>query len=142
MQDSRTTNRDDPGRRSQKIHSGVGRRFVRSLQWIPEDSKMHSFAPPSNAKPGPTCRDIVLALFHFCIVAIVACLPLQVIAQTGLATLSGTVTDPTGALLPKAEVTVTNEDTGVTVKGETTRAGVYDIEALKPGRYRVIVEHQ
>jgi hypothetical protein len=63
-------------------------------------------------------------------------------AQTGLATLSGTVTDPTGALLPKAVVTVTNEDTGVTVKGETTRAGVYDIEALKPGRYRVIVEHQ
>lgn len=44
-------------------------------------------------------------------------------AQTGLATLSGTVTDPTGALIPNARVTVTNEDTGVTVKGETTRAG-------------------
>jgi hypothetical protein len=52
------------------------------------------------------------------------------------------VTDPSGALVPNAHVTVTNEDTGVTVKGETTRAGVYAIEALNPGKYRVIVEHQ
>jgi Carboxypeptidase regulatory-like domain len=78
----------------------------------------------------------VCALFAF------LSLPPHLPAQTGLATLSGTVTDPTGALLPKATVTVTNEDTGVTVKGETTRAGVYAIEALKPGRYRVFVEHQ
>jgi hypothetical protein len=63
-------------------------------------------------------------------------------AQTGLATLSGTVTDPSGALITNALITVTNQDTGVSQKTNTTRAGVYVVEALNPGKYRVVVEHQ
>jgi hypothetical protein len=67
---------------------------------------------------------------------------MHLMAQTGLATLSGTITDPSGAIITKANVTVTNEATGVAAKTETTGAGVYVVEALPPGMYRVLVEHQ
>jgi hypothetical protein len=102
---------------------------------------MPNSARPSLAMAHSGVHKVCRAFLKTCLLGFVF-LPLHVLSQTGLATLSGTVTDPTGALLPKAIVTVTNEDTGVTVKGETTRAGVYDIEALNPGKYRVVVEHQ
>ena len=63
-------------------------------------------------------------------------------AQGASATLSGTVTDPSGALVTKAQVTVTNIETGTTVTTHTTNGGVYLVPALNPGRYRVLVEHQ
>ena len=118
-----------------------GRRPRSPLQWTIEVIHMPNSARPSLAMSHPGVQKLCCAFLKTCLVAILF-LPLHVFAQTGLATLSGTVTDPTGALLPKATVTVTNEDTGVTVKGETTRAGVFDIEALNPGKYRVVVEHQ
>jgi hypothetical protein len=76
-----------------------------------------------------------------CIVALL-CLPLDMKAQSPVATLSGTVTDTSGALITKAQVTVTNEDTGTTITTHTTGGGVYVVPALSPGRYRVFVEHQ
>ena len=49
----------------------------------------------------------------------------------------GTVTDPTGALLPGVTVTVMNTDTGVSKDFATNGDGLYDTNSLVPGPYTV-----
>jgi len=49
----------------------------------------------------------------------------------------GTVTDPTGAVVPGAQVTLTNEDNGVAFHTTTTQAGTYVFEAIQAGSYRL-----
>jgi hypothetical protein len=53
--------------------------------------------------------------------------------------IQGTVTDPTGAVVPKAQVTATNTDTGVRSTRVTTSAGLYVIQPLPAGTYNVEV---
>ncbi len=53
---------------------------------------------------------------------------------------SGTVTDPAGAILPNATVTLTNTATGDTQNGQTNTSGVYLFPLLKPGEYTVTVQ--
>jgi hypothetical protein len=48
--------------------------------------------------------------------------------------------DPTGAVVPDAAVTITNQETGVTVKVTTTSAGTYAAPSLIPGLYKITVE--
>jgi hypothetical protein len=62
-------------------------------------------------------------------------------AQKITGTIRGSVTDPTGAIIPGAKVTVKNEDTGLTRSGTTTSAGIYSFAELPVGSYRVEVEH-
>ncbi|HEY3129019.1 MAG TPA: TonB-dependent receptor, partial [Acidobacteriota bacterium] len=54
--------------------------------------------------------------------------------------IEGTVTDPTGAVVPGATVTVTNTETGKTQETLTSDEGFYRVTGLAPGRYRVSVE--
>lgn len=62
-------------------------------------------------------------------------------AQTASATLSGTVVDFTGAFVPGATVTVTAADgRGQRRTVVTNAAGRYEVRALAPGAYDVIVE--
>jgi hypothetical protein len=56
---------------------------------------------------------------------------------SGSATITGTVTDPAGGVIPGATVTVRNADTGVERKTETTDAGLYTAAFLQPGHYEV-----
>ena len=49
----------------------------------------------------------------------------------------GTVTDPTGALIPGVTVTVMNVDTGVSKDYTTNHAGIYDTNSIVPGSYTV-----
>jgi len=49
----------------------------------------------------------------------------------------GSVTDPTGALIPGVTVTVMNVDTGVSKDFTTNRDGLYDTNSLVPGQYTV-----
>jgi len=49
----------------------------------------------------------------------------------------GTVTDPSGAVIPKASVRVTNQATGVSIITITNSEGRYQVLALNPGTYRV-----
>jgi hypothetical protein len=64
------------------------------------------------------------------------------LAQTSTSELSGTVRDNTGAVVPGASVTLTNEQTGVTYKQRTTDSGLYSFPALPVGSYTVTVEMQ
>jgi len=62
----------------------------------------------------------------------------QALAQS-TALLGGTVTDDTGAGIPNARVTATNQTTGVVSASQTDRAGAYLFPALPIGVYRVEV---
>ncbi len=52
-------------------------------------------------------------------------------------TIAGRVTDPTGAVIPKAVVVVTNTDTGVSVTIGTDNSGNYTAPFLLPATYSV-----
>ncbi len=53
--------------------------------------------------------------------------------------IAGTVSDPSGAVIPAAEVTLRNLDTGLTQTSTTNQNGAYRFSLLKPGRYDVAV---
>ncbi len=59
-------------------------------------------------------------------------------ASTGA--LTGTVRDPSGALIPNATVTATNADTGAVRTATTGGDGAYRFSLLPPGNYRVKIE--
>jgi hypothetical protein len=56
------------------------------------------------------------------------------------ATIVGTVTDPTGAAVPKAAIAITNVDTGQVRQFESNEAGEYVAPSLHIGRYVVRAE--
>jgi hypothetical protein len=58
------------------------------------------------------------------------------------ATISGHVTDASGAALPNAAVKITNQDTGVTVTEHTSGNGFYTAPLLPPGTYSITVTAQ
>ena len=62
--------------------------------------------------------------------------PMALLAQGTAATVSGFVTDSTGAKIPGATVTYTNTATGVSGTAVTNGAGLYRISGLQPGTYK------
>ncbi len=65
---------------------------------------------------------------------------LNVAAQQFYGTITGTITDPSRAMVPNATVKVTNVDTNVTTTLKTNGAGVYVASSLIVGTYRVEAE--
>jgi hypothetical protein len=65
----------------------------------------------------------------------------QIFAQAGadMGGVTGTVKDPTGALVQKAQCTLTNENTGVTEKTFSTSAGAYEFPYVRVGTYNLKV---
>ncbi len=53
--------------------------------------------------------------------------------------INGKVTDPNGAVVPGASVSVTNIETNVQAASETNDEGSYDFPVLLPGKYRLLV---
>lgn len=60
-------------------------------------------------------------------------------AQTA-ATLNGTVTDSTQAVIPGVSILLTNVDTGETYTASTNESGSYSIPFIKPGNFRLRAE--
>jgi hypothetical protein len=60
--------------------------------------------------------------------------------SSGSATLRGRVTDPTGAVIPKIDVTLINEATKDERKGRTNGEGIYSFVSLVPSTYTLKVE--
>jgi len=64
----------------------------------------------------------------------------QTTVSTG--SIQGTVTDPSGSVIPNAMVTITSKDTGRTINLKTNNQGAYNSGALTPGTYQVKIENQ
>lgn len=65
-------------------------------------------------------------------------MPASMKAQSNISgDISGTVTDPTGAAVPNAKVTVTSTTTGQVKTVSTNADGTYRVPLLSPGTYRV-----
>ena len=60
--------------------------------------------------------------------------------QAASGTIRGTVTDPSGAVIPNASVLVTNVQTGVRLRSVSNSSGLYEARFLSPGAYTVTVE--
>ena len=63
------------------------------------------------------------------------------IAQVDTGTILGTVKDQTGAVIPDARVTITNQGTSEQITTTTRSDGTYIVTPLKIGTYRISVEH-
>jgi len=66
----------------------------------------------------------------------------QLMASLDRGAISGTVSDPQGAVVPGAKVVVRNVDTGVATNLVTNSAGYYLATELVPGNYAVRIEAQ
>jgi hypothetical protein len=78
--------------------------------------------------------------FSLTVVAfVVGGFPLLARSQTSAGKLTGTVSDPTGAVLPNATITAIRENSEPLVTS-TNEAGLYIFTAMTPGRYTVTVE--
>ena len=84
------------------------------------------------------------ALLRYCLM--LALLGVNLIAvpnfcfgQDTNASLSGTVTDPSGAAIPNAKLTLTNEATGFESSFVSDASGEFSFRNLTPGKYRLSV---
>jgi len=76
-------------------------------------------------------RQVAVLATLFCFLA-----PAGAFAQGALGTITGTITDSTGAVIPDAAITITQIDTAVARKISSSSAGYYRI-SVPPGTYRI-----
>jgi outer membrane receptor protein involved in Fe transport len=81
-------------------------------------------------------RNSIVAISLFIVLAGVG------FGQTQSASISGTVTDPAGAAVPGAKITITNTDTQVSRVAESNETGTYVVPNLLPGPYRIEVSKE
>jgi hypothetical protein len=82
-----------------------------------------------------------LGLLSLLLIALLA--PVRpLLGQTGQGNVSGTVTDSSHAIVPGTSVVLTNIETGVSVKTESSEVGVYYFGAVPIGHYKVVVTKQ
>jgi Carboxypeptidase regulatory-like domain/TonB dependent receptor len=63
----------------------------------------------------------------------------RLLAQAVNGDVTGLVKDPSGAVIVKATVVITNEDTGIATTVETGSGGQYHVGNLLPGKYDIVV---
>ena len=96
------------------------------------------WAPSKLGRGGKRTRSLWTAFFTLVLAALI--LPALGKAQRLDGTLRVTVSDSTGAGIPDAKVTVTNEATGVTTTATASSAGTYVFPDLLVGTYTVTAE--
>lgn len=80
-------------------------------------------------------RAWTIALAQICALLLFAATLFAQTTTTG--ELSGTVADPTGAVIPNAQLTIKNADTGATQAAKSNSSGFYKFSLLQPGTYDV-----
>ncbi|MDQ2842519.1 MAG: carboxypeptidase-like regulatory domain-containing protein [Acidobacteriota bacterium] len=81
-----------------------------------------------------------VAGFLVCTLSLIAVFTPAAWSQATWGTISGFVTDPSGAAIQGANVTVENEGTGAQNKLVTDVSGLYNAPHLDPGTYKVVVD--
>jgi Carboxypeptidase regulatory-like domain len=79
-----------------------------------------------------------LAALFFSLSLVLASAP-TLVAQSGAGSIQGTVTDPTGAVIPGASIDVVNVATGVATDTKSNGVGFYQVPGLFTGTYRVTI---
>jgi len=69
------------------------------------------------------------------ILSVAVFLPTRSVAQLDTGGITGTVTDPTGAVVPGATITLTNTGTSISQKMQSTSTGTYSFTGVRPGTY-------
>src|SRR6266498_4800823 len=87
------------------------------------------------SKPRPFRLTVVLVFLLTCLVP-------AAFGQSATATLSGTVQDQNGAIVPDANVTVLNAATSLRRQTSTSDRGYFTVPLLPPGTYSVLTERQ
>jgi hypothetical protein len=82
---------------------------------------------------------IIRSVFFIWVLVLSFAISLRLRAQVAGGTLSGTVSDPSGAAVPNAQVVIKNSGTGITRTVATNADGVYSAANLVPGSYEVSV---
>src|SRR5882762_1273168 len=78
---------------------------------------------------------------QFCLVSLFLLLmALSAAAQVVNGQFTGIVTDPSGAAIPNAKVTVVNPSTNLSVSAVTNQSGVFTVKELPPANYKISVE--
>lgn len=81
------------------------------------------------------CRKLVIFLsFAFLLAALS---PRRALGQIDTGGITGTVHDSTGAVIPNAQIKLTNEATGVVTPTVSTSTGTYAIRNVRPGTYTI-----
>jgi hypothetical protein len=108
--------------------------------WVSRKSKDAGTSKNMNMQHGwaVSLRGAILAL---ALVAI-ACTGHNVFAQTGRASITGVISDSSGAVVDGVSVTATNTATGVAVATKTNSAGSFSLLQLIPGTYSIHVEKE
>lgn len=75
-----------------------------------------------------------------CLVLLALCFAVPAMAQSAAGMISGRITDPSGAVVPGAEVALLNVDRGTSTTTTTNKSGIYVFSAVQPGQYRMTVQ--
>ena len=86
--------------------------------------------------------NLALSVATFALVFLLVCSSTLGSAQAGRGGLNGLVTDPSGAAVPGAKVTLLNTATGLTEQSTSTSGGNYTFVSLNPGTYQVTANAQ
>jgi hypothetical protein len=93
--------------------------------------------------PGPYHRPLdrtyLKAIFACVFLALLCLIPLAARAQSASGTISGTVTDQSGAVIPGASATLQNVASGVSFNSVTNGAGYFNFAAVPPATYRLTI---
>ena len=89
---------------------------------------------PTNKK-----RTAKFVRFVFCLALLILSLPRVVSAQINTGGILGRVTDPSGAVVTNAKVTLTNLQTGITSDTTVNQTGDFAFPRLTPGNYKITV---
>src|SRR6266581_4132593 len=74
-----------------------------------------------------------------CVLVLMLLISVSLWAQVSTSSITGIVTDQSGAVVPNAKVEAKNDDTGVVFEQNTSSVGTYAFPSLTPGRYSITV---
>jgi hypothetical protein len=87
----------------------------------------------------PRCLFTANALVRYAACFFITFIAIAAFGQAGRGSISGTVTDPNGAVVSGAQVTLLNKATGVSLHTTASSAGLYTFISLNPGEYQITV---